>query len=723
MKKHSFLFNCITVGFFAVFVATNLFVTNGEYSPLENRYLQGAPEFCAESIANRTFMTQAEACANDQLMLRDFFVSLKSFTERITGRKENNGVYFSKDGYLIEKPAELNEELVKKNLNAIKEIDKIGRYEVSFCLIPQAFEVLKDKLPSGVYTPVIPNLYQFAEKSLDSSSVKFLNTYDFIDEKSEEYVYYKTDHHQTSYGSYLVYTAMKDICGYEPVAEQGFNIENVSDKFYGTTYSKALLKVKPDTVSVYKNKINTEAKVEFVGENKSSDTIFFSEHLENKDKYSYYLDGNHGITVVRGNAGTGESIALFKDSYAHSIAPFLINNYDSVHLIDMRYYQDDPIKYLTKNGITKVLFLYGTSTFMTDETIAKIAEYAKNSPYANFGLVKECPSVGDGYFDDAVFLGDSLTVGFQSYSGFTGATFLCRTSMSVGGVFNTESDGSSLVDKVKAANPGKIYIMLGVNEEISMSNKENVMNKFVKLIDKLKQDNPDALIYLQSIFPVSQPQENSGRVKNDVIYSYNDDLIKIAGDKQIYYVDVYNAVTDENGYLRNELTFDGIHLGSDGCKLWADYLKTHAVKDGTVNKASGHPEIEFSPGQYDLEKIAAQLREAVTFEGDIGQTQPAMLLSTHGIAASLIQNAYGMVGGGASAEEIALFELKNADDANKVKELLKKYTDMRTQSFESYIPSQVPKLKNAFVYSDGKLVALVVATETGDIKNILKNIR
>lgn len=723
MKKHNFLFNCITVGFFALFVAVNCFVTNGEYSPLENRYLQKMPEFSAENVANRTFMDEAEAYANDQLMFRSFFVGLKGFTERITGRKENNGVYFSKDGYLIEKPAGLDTELIEKNLNAIKEMDKTGRYEVSFCLIPQAFEILKNKLPVGAYTDVIPRLYEITEKSLEDSSVEFLNPTDVLDAAGERYVFYRTDHHQTAEGSYRVYAAMEGICDYEPLAKEDFELQDVSDKFYGTTYSKALLKVKPDTVTVYKNKINTEATVEFVGENKSSDSMFFPEHLDKKDKYSYFLDGNHGVTVIRGGADTGESIALFKDSYAHSIAPFLINNYDSVHLIDMRYYQEDPIKYLVENGIKKVLFLYGTSTFMTDETIAKTGEYAKNSPYANFGLVKECEPVGDGYFNDAVFLGDSLTVGFQSYSGLTGATFLCRTSMSVGGVFNTESDGSSLVDKVKAANPGKIYIMLGVNEYISMSNKENVMSKFVNLVDRLKEDNPDAIIYLQSIFPVSQPKENSGRVKNDVVYSYNDDLLKIAEDKQIYYVDVYNSVIDENGYLRKELTFDGIHLGSDGCKLWADYLRTHAVNGDSQSQESEGPGFELAPGEFDLNKIAADLKATVEFEGDIGETQPEMLLSTHSIDGTIVQNAYGMVGGGASAEEIALFELKSADDSSKVEELLKNYVDMRTQSFESYIPGEVPKLKNAVIYSDDKFVALVIAKKLGETKDILKKIK
>ena len=489
----------------------------------------------------------------------------------------------------------------------------------------------------------------------------------------------------------------------------------------GTTYSKGLVSSGADSIEAYESEINKNAKVEFYKEGKESNSVFFPEHLEKKDKYSYFLDGNHGVTIITGGYANGRKLAVFKDSYSHSLAPFLINHFESIHLIDMRYFGEDPMEYLTKNGISEILFLYGTSTFMTDDTIGKIGEYAVNSPYAKFGLVKESDKVGNSYFDDAVFLGDSITMGFQAYSGLTGAEFVCGTAMSVGGVFNIGEDGRSFVGRVRDANPAKIYIMLGTNELLTLDNQENVLAKYISVIDRLKKDSPESIIYIQSILPVSAEKEaGSSYLKNDVIYDYNEKLRLLAEEKQIYYIDVYNAVCDENGYLIKELTWDGVHLGEEGCKRWAEYLKIHAI-GGEKSDEEEVEETSFVQGKYDLDDMANRIKEEVSFEGEVGKTSPETLILTHGINEEAVKYAYGFIGGGATSEEIALFEANSEEDAKHIRESLIAYVDKRIKSFESYIPKEVPKLDSAVVYSDKEFVALVVAAETNDALDLIKD--
>ena len=724
MKKHFFVFNIIAISCYVLIVLLNLFVSNGEFSELENRNLQGAPSLSAETIADRSFMDDAENYSSDQMLFRDFFVKTKGLCEKLLGKKENNGVYFAKNGYFIEKAPEFSDEIIGKNIEAIKELSAKKRFDISVCVIPQAFEIHKDKLPKGVYNNNISELTKTISSELESADVKVIDTTKTLEENKEQYIFYRTDHHQTAKGSYLVYSALGQYLGYSPMSEVDFDIEDVSDKFFGTTYSKALVHTKPDVISVYKTDINQSAGVEFFGEGKENTSIFFSKHLEKKDKYSYFLDGNHGLTIIKGGNENGGSIALFKDSYSHSLAPFLINHFESIHLIDMRYFQDDPVNYLDENNISRVLFLYGSSTFMTDTTIASIGEYAKNSTFVKSGLVPECEMVSDSYFDDAVFLGDSLSVGMEAYSGLDNATFICRTSMSVGGVFNKESDGTNLVDKVKAANPKKIYVMLGVNEYLVPTNMETVINKFVALIDRLKEDNPEAKIYIQSILPYSKAKQDSGRIKNDVIYDYNEALLKLTEEKDVYFIDVYNAIKDEDGAMRAELTSDGIHLGGEGCTLWTNYLKTHAVGASADSKAvsaeSQKADYEFVGGEFDLDGISQKIQALVVFEGDVGATSPKALLSTHKIDTNLIAGAVGFVGGGATAEEISLFEAEDEKDAETIEKLLKEYVKTRINSFKSYIPGEIPKLEKAIVYRNGKVVALVIAKDTKNAKKILE---
>jgi len=723
VKKHYLIFNIITVSLFALFTLLNLFVSNGEFSELENRALQSRPQLTMQNIVDRSYMNDMDSFSNDQLVFRNAFIKIKAKLERMLGRKENNGVYFAKDNYLIEKPAEFNKELIDKNISSVKALADTGKFDVSFCVIPQAFEILKDKLPQNTYSDVIVKLNEYVEKSLKDTSARSINVYDILNENKDEYIFYRLDHHQTSNGSFLVYEKLGDALGFTPLEKSDFVCEDVSEEFKGTTYSKGLTASAQDVISVFKTDINTSATVEFDENGEKSDSLFFEEHLESKDKYSYFLDGNHGITVIKGKAEGGK-IALFKDSYAHSIAPLLINHFESIHLIDMRYYMDDPIKYLKENKIEKVLFLYGSSTFMTDETIAKTAEFAKNSPYLKSGLVAECENVGDAYFADAAFLGDSLTMGLQAYSGLPEATFLCRTSMSIGGVFGEESDGTSLVDKVKAAKPGKIYVMLGVNEEISMSNKENVMEKYQTLIDALMEQNPEAKIYIQSIMPYSKKKEADGKVKNEVIYNFNESLLKMAEENDIYYVDVYKAVTDNDGCMKENLTTDGIHLNAEGCKMWMEYLKCHAVGGGEEKSVKENVKSDvkdFSGKDFDLASIAKKIGETVKNEGDIGETSANMLISTHGVNEEYISGAYGVVGGGAYAEEIALFEVSDEKYADEVIESLKEYIKVRIKSFESYIPKEVPKLEKAVLCKSGKLVALVIAKDVGSAEDIIRD--
>ncbi len=718
MKK-SFVFNITLISIFFVIVLLNLFTPKREYSYLENRYLSEKPELSFEKIVNHSFMDDVDKYINDQFVFRDFWVKLKVNTESLLGKKENNGVYFCKDDYLIEKPMELAEELLNQNITSITNIAEIGRFNVSVCIVPSAYEVLADRLPRGAYKRTDAKIREIMDEMLKDTSVKNINPTELLKENKDKYIYYRTDHHQTSEGSYLLYTALGDALGYTPTDIDAFTKHDVTNEFYGTTYSKALISVKGDTITEYKNERQENVKVFFPKENKESETIFFGDHLGKKDKYSYFLDGNHGITVAKYNGGGDRKIALFKDSYAHSLTPFLMENFDEVHLIDTRYYQEDPMKYLAENSIKNILFLYGASTFTTDTTIKSIGEYAKTSPYANFGLVKECEPVEDSYFNDAAFLGDSLTVGFQAYSGLVNAKFFCKTSMSVGGVFN-EEEGGSLVGKLNEAKPKKIYIMLGVNEYLEPSNMENVLNKYRNVLDNLKANNPDALIYIQSMFPMSKNKDERGNVKNINVYAFNDSLCKLAEEKNVYYIDVYKAVADEEGYLPSDITSDGVHLGTEGCEKWLNYLKTHAISNGDDAVDVFASVQTFAQGEYDLKSVAEEIKNATTFEGEVGEANPAIIVKTHEINADGVINAYGWIGGGASAEEIVVFEMKSEEECKKAKEDLDKYVESRIKSFENYIPEEVPKLEKAFVFAKDKFAALVIAKEKGMAEEILE---
>lgn len=197
--------------------------------------------------------------------------------------------------------------------------------------------------------------------------------------------------------------------------------------------------------------------------------------------------------------------------------------------------------------------------------------------------VEETEPVEDSYFKTAAFLGDSRTDGFRLYSGLKTGTYYVATGATVESVFTKEVETAAgkmpLLDALALTEtePERIYVMLGVNE-LGWATIENYHDYYAKLIDRLRQDHPGAEVILQSLPPVSaQQEEQKTYVNNARIARYNEVVRQLAGEKACPFVDVAQAVTDEEGCLPAEWTYDGVHLNTKGCKAWLDYLRTHPV--------------------------------------------------------------------------------------------------------------------------------------------------
>lgn len=204
----------------------------------------------------------------------------------------------------------------------------------------------------------------------------------------------------------------------------------------------------------------------------------------------------------------------------------------------------------------------------------------KKEPWAP---VASSEAVADEYFDDVVFVGDSRTDGFRLYSGLERGTYFCITGETVAsatGVENWEQPDStkiSLADAVAAADCGKIYLMLGVNE-LGWSGTDIFRGHAETLLLRLKADHPEAELVIQSLLPVTAAQdEKKTYVNNQRILAYNQVWRELAEELDCRYVDVAEAVTGEDGCLPGELSYDGVHLNKAGCWLWLDYLRTHSV--------------------------------------------------------------------------------------------------------------------------------------------------
>ena len=203
----------------------------------------------------------------------------------------------------------------------------------------------------------------------------------------------------------------------------------------------------------------------------------------------------------------------------------------------------------------------------------------------------ETEAVEDTYFDGAVFLGDSRTEGLSLYSGLKTGYFYTAVGATVESVFskkNFETEGGEkvpLLDAVAEQDCDKIYIMLGINE-LGWSKVKTFHDQYAKLVDRVREDHPEAKIVLQSIPPVSAKQEaKKTYVNNARIAEYNGVIQALAEEKECYFLDVAACLTGGDGLLPKDLNFDGIHLNPAGCKVWLNYLRTHSLEEEAIAAA------------------------------------------------------------------------------------------------------------------------------------------
>ena len=216
-----------------------------------------------------------------------------------------------------------------------------------------------------------------------------------------------------------------------------------------------------------------------------------------------------------------------------------------------------------------------------DET----AEDARPSPTPNDCdmLVPESEAVDDSYFDDAVFIGNSRTEGLKKFSGLSNATFITEVGLTVSSIITDYCDisggyRSRAFDALSGMNFGKVYIMLGMNE-LGWVYGSVFKDDYGKIIDKIREINPDAVIYIQSIIPVSKWKDSSNDVfTNANVERLNAQLRDLADEKEVHYLDVAGALMDSEGYLPYEATGDGVHLEPPYCVKWTDYLRTHTAQ-------------------------------------------------------------------------------------------------------------------------------------------------
>lgn len=190
-------------------------------------------------------------------------------------------------------------------------------------------------------------------------------------------------------------------------------------------------------------------------------------------------------------------------------------------------------------------------------------------------------TVDDSYFYDALLIGDSRTDGLRLYSNPGDAKHYCATSLNIFRVMDSQEEAygfKGLRNLLKGMQFGKIYIMFGINE--CGYPTTSFANKYKEVVEEIREYQPDAIIYLQSICYVTQKKEQKDPTFSTANLKEKNETIKaLANDVDIFYLEVNDCMNDGTDHLPSEYTGDGVHLKASYYSLWHQYLLEHAIVD------------------------------------------------------------------------------------------------------------------------------------------------
>ena len=208
-----------------------------------------------------------------------------------------------------------------------------------------------------------------------------------------------------------------------------------------------------------------------------------------------------------------------------------------------------------------------------------------SSTIATSSSISSEPELGPvdlSYFDDALFLGDSRTVGLRAFGSFVNSSYFAKTVISVNSFFIypalDENTGLTLTQTLLQRQYKKIYIMIGVNDAAIIP-LEDFETQFFDAIRQIQELQPDAVIYIQSILGVTKNKElgDPYHYSNAKVLERNELLKSRCDGKSLIYLDVFSVFSDYEGYLNSLYSNDGLHLNSSDYQAWCDYLLAHGL--------------------------------------------------------------------------------------------------------------------------------------------------
>lgn len=377
--------NRVLTGVFLAMVfgctGASLLKPDTSFSEKENRVLAQMPEIKIGDIINGTFEKNYESYLSDQFFWRDGWIGVKTQAERAEGKTEINDVYFAKDGYLIEKHSgSFDTDTAKNNITYLKnfletQAAQVGGDRVKAIIVPNAVEILKDKLPP--YAEAGEEEAYLDQIRTQIPGELLFDAQPVLEAHKEEPIYYRTDHHWKTLASRYVYEAWAESIDLPIVPLSDYQEETLTTDFHGTIDAKVNISVPGDSIESYQP-LEKVPYTLIYNHAEERDSLYDTSYLEGRDKYAVFFGGNQPLIEAETKAQTDRKLLIIKDSYANCFLSFAMQDFSQIDIVDLRYFNENLGDYIKEKEYTDICVLYNAAGFAEDTSVAKLALASKS---------------------------------------------------------------------------------------------------------------------------------------------------------------------------------------------------------------------------------------------------------------------------------------------------------------------------------------------------------
>lgn len=355
------VFILIIFGFFAAMAI----IPDERYSLSERRKLAEFPDFTVKSVFSGKAMEELSDYTADHFPMREEFRALKAaFTYKVYFQKDNNGIYIE-DGQVSKLDFPLNPDSVKSFISKINRVYDMyfadSGQNAYFALIPDKNYYITDE--NGYPDMDYKKMFSMLREGLDGEISKIdLSQYLGAED------YYRTDIHWRCEKLGPAAQALCEEMGLGGADIGDERVEELDRDFYGVYYGQSALPLEPDKIRYITNEDILSSYVKDIDRGKEGG-IYWGEGDEH-DRYTFFLNGSSSLlTIENPNADSEKKLVIFRDSFASALAPWLVEAYGEITMVDIRYIAPEALLQFADFSGCDVLFIYSSGVVNHSETL------------------------------------------------------------------------------------------------------------------------------------------------------------------------------------------------------------------------------------------------------------------------------------------------------------------------------------------------------------------